>query len=402
MLTLLAVFSLLGWLYLLLLRGRFWLADQVLPAVPPLSAALPSVVALVPARNEETVIRRSLAGLMRQDYPGPFRILVIDDGSEDDTAAAIEATLAETKSAIPVTIVAAPPRPAGWTGKLAALKAGMEAATQNGQTPIYWWFTDADIAHGPGVLSRLVAAAVGSKREMVSQLARLDVSGPWARLLIPAFVFFFQKLYPFRWVNDTAHRTAAAAGGSLLVQNYALEAGGGLAAIRYKMIDDCAMARLVKNGRLRGHLWLGLADDSTSLRPNRDLKHMWEMVARTASEQLRHNPLWLALTLAMLALLYAVPLLALLSYPMHGHFLAALNGALAFVCMLVAYAPTLRRYGLPVWRGIELPFAAAMYGAMTIDSMLRHWRGRGGRWKGRTAPRSPRLRERLTRGDRTT
>lgn len=391
MLTFLAALALLGWLYLLGLRGGFWLADQRLPKLPPPSAGgmVPAIVAIVPARNEEGVIRRSLTSLMQQDYVGPFRIIVVDDGSEDDTVAAIEATLAETSSRAPVTIVHAPPRPHGWSGKLAALRAGMEAALANGQTPTYWWFSDADIVHAPQTLSRLIAVALGKKRELVSQMAMLDTGSAWARLLIPAFVFFFQKLYPFRWVNDARHRTAAAAGGCLLVQAYALEAAGGLEAIRGRMIDDCALARIVKRGRGHGHLWLGLTRDSVSLRPNRELGSIWSMVARTASEQLRHNPVWLVLTVAMLALLYLVPALAAVTYPIHGHGAAALFGLLALLAMMIAYTPTLRLYGQPFWRAILLPAAAVLYAAMTIDSMRRHAGGEGGVWKGRTAPRAP-------------
>jgi hopene-associated glycosyltransferase HpnB len=389
MLTLLSALALLGWVYLLALRGGFWLADQTLPKTPPLaSTLLPAVVAIVPARNEEAYIRRSLASLMRQDYPGPFRILVVDDNSEDETYAAIEATLAETRSGVAVTIVEAPPRPAGWSGKLAALRAGMQAATGNGNAPTYWWFTDADIVHAPDMLGRLVETAVARKRELVSQMALLDIGGSWAKLLIPAFVFFFQKLYPFRWVNDHRRRTAAAAGGSLLVQSYALETAGGLDAIRNRMIDDCALARMVKRGRGHGHLWLGLTRESVSLRPNDDLRSIWSMVARTASEQLKHNPLWLVLTLGMLALLYLVPPIAVLTWPFHESGVAALNGLLAMLCMVVAYAPTLKLYRLPLWRAIGLPIAAVLYGAMTADSMRRHWRGSGGAWKGRNAPRA--------------
>lgn len=387
MLTLLSAIALLGWVYLLALRGGFWLADQTLPKSSPLAAAmLPAVVAVVPARNEEKYIRRSLASLLRQDYPGPFRIVVVDDNSEDETTAVIEATLAEMRSGVAVSIVDAPPRPTGWSGKLNALRVGMQAAIGNTNSPTYWWFTDADIEHAPETLSRMVAAAVGDKRELVSQMALLDTGSSWARLLIPAFVFFFQKLYPFRWVNDHRRRTAAAAGGSLLVQAYALQAAGGLEAIRNRMIDDCALAKIVKRGRGHGHLWLGLTQDSISVRPNCDLGSIWSMVARTASEQLKHSPLMLVLTLLMLTLLYLVPPIAVLTAPLHGGGTAALNGLLAITCMIVAYAPTLKLYRLPVWQALGLPFAALLYAAMTADSMLRHWRGQGGAWKGRTAP----------------
>lgn len=368
-----------AWLYLLLFHGRFWRADQRLPAAIRTPARWPSVIAVVPARNEADVIGEALAGHLAQDYPGPFRVLLVDDDSSDGTAA-----VAARAGGPRLAIIEAPPREPGWVGKLWALESGRRAA---GETPDYWWFTDADIGHPPDTLRRLVAKAEGERRALVSLMVKLWCRSAWERLLIPAFVFFFQKLYPFPRANDDRSRLAAAAGGCVLLRADTLTAAGGLAAMKDAVIDDCTLAALVKpQARRQGlGLWLGLAEESRSLRPYAGLGEIWRMVARSAYTQLHHNPLLLAGTLPGMLLLYLAPPLLALAWPWHGETLAALLGLAAWLLMAAAEAPTLRLYGLSPFRGLLLPLAGLLYALMTLDSARRHWLGRGATWKGRVA-----------------
>jgi hopene-associated glycosyltransferase HpnB len=221
---------------------------------------------------------------------------------------------------------------------------------------------------------------VGDALRLVSLMALLTCRNLWERLLIPAFVLFFQKLYPFPWINDPRRRRAAAAGGCMLVHRAALEQASGVRAIRGELIDDLALGRILKR---HGPIWLGLTPAVRSLRPYRGLAQIWRMVARTAYTQLRYNPLRLAQAVVGMALLYLVPPLAALLYPLHGSSAAALCGVLGWLGMALAYAPTLRLYGQPMALALTLPFAGLMYTAMTIDSARRHRRGEGGLWKGR-------------------
>ena len=385
-----AVLSLAVWLYLLLLRGGFWRADARLGTAKDERDHWPAVIALVPARNEEDVIAAALGSLLAQDYPGPFTVVVIDDNSRDGTASAARSVARDSDAEGRLTLVPARPPQPGWTGKLWALNEGLAEARRRRPEAPYLWLTDADIAHGPEVLRRLVAKAERERLDLVSLMAELSCTGLWARLLIPPFVFFFQKLYPFPWVADRNRATAAAAGGCVLLRTEALTAAGGFAGIKDALIDDCAVAARIKpaaQARDRG-IWLGLADDSRSLRPYRGLKDIWDMVARSAYTQLRSSPARLAGTLLGMAVTYLVPPLALFAWPWHGAFPAALAGAAAWVLMAAAFVPTLRLYRQTPWLAALLPFAALLYSLMTLDSAWRHWRGRGGAWKGRVAARA--------------
>jgi len=382
-----AALALAAWAYLLLLHGRFWLADQRLPASAPAPAAWPSVVAVVPARNEADVIGQAIAGHLGQDYPGPFRVILVDDESTDDTAGAARAAAAGRSDRL--TILRAPPREPGWVGKLWALESGMRSLAV---PPDYWWLTDADIGHPPDVLRRLVAKAEGERRALVSLMVRLWCRSAWERLLIPAFVYFFQQLYPFPRANDDRSRVAAAAGGCVLLRADTLAAAGGLAAMKSAVIDDCTLAALVKPVAQRRDLgiWLGLADAepaavSRSLRPYDGLGEIWRMVARSAYTQLRHSPLLLLGTLLGMLLLYLVPPLLALAWPWHGEALAGGLAVAAWLLMAASELPTLRLYGLAPPRALLLPLAGLLYSAMTLDSARRHWQGRGATWKGRVA-----------------
>ena len=366
--------SLVAWSWLLLCRGGFWKADVRLdPEYAGPDGPWPSVTAVVPARDEAGVIGSALRALVAQDYPGRLKIVVVDDGSTDGTATTAAAALAGTDAEI----VAGTPPPRGWTGKLWALEQGIARAAT--ETP-YLWLSDADVAHPPETLRRLVGKAETDGPDLVSLMVQLRTETAWEKLLIPAFVFFFQKLYPFSRVNDEASPTAAAAGGCVLVRRAALERIGGLAAIRNELIDDCALARSVKQV---GGIWLGLADGSRSIRPYKRLSDIWSMVARTAFHQLGYSTPVLAATVAGMLVLYVAPPLAVVLWPLHGVDGALALGALASLVMARCYRPTSRLYGRAWWESASLPLAAQFYTAMTVDSARRHWLGRGGMWKAR-------------------
>jgi hopene-associated glycosyltransferase HpnB len=357
------------WLYLLAGRGMFWMMqdrdDRDQPPAPP---AWPSVVAVVPARNEADVIAQTLASLLAQDYPGAFRVVLVDDQSDDGTAEAAR----EASGIDRVTVVSGAPRPAGWTGKLWAVRQGVSAAGM----PDYLWLTDADIAHAPDNLSRLVARAEANKFVLTSLMAKLHCQRWYERYLIPAFVFFFAMLYPFRWVNDPRKKTAAAAGGCMLVRREVLERAGDIGAIRSEIIDDCALARVLKT---QGPIWLGLTERATSVRPYRGMADIRAMIARSAFAQLGYSSLALAGTVAGLIVVYAAPPL----FALFAHDSAQASGILAWAAMALAFQPILNFYRLsPLW-GLALPLIGAVYAVFTFDSALQHWRGRGGMWKGR-------------------
>ncbi len=369
----LATASLAAWSWLLLCRGDFWKAGERLDReYEAPDGAWPPVTAVVPARNEAGVIGCALGALAAQDYQGRFRIVVVDDGSTDGTAATATAALAGADAEI----VAGTPPPRGWTGKLWALEQGIHAAPE---TP-FLWLSDADVVHPPETLRRLVGKAETDRLDLVSLMVRLRTETAWEKLLIPAFVFFFQKLYPFPQVNDDASRTAAAAGGCVLVRRAALVRIGGLAAIRNELIDDCALAREVKRV---GGIWLGLADGSRSIRPYDGLSDIWSMVARTAFHQLGSSAAVLAATVAGMLALYAAPPLAVVLWPLHAIDGALALGALAWLAMARCYRPTCLLYGRAWWEAARLPLAALFFAAMTVDSARTHWLGRGGMWKAR-------------------
>jgi hopene-associated glycosyltransferase HpnB len=370
-----AALSLAAWLYLLAARGLFWLArerdDLGQPAEP---ADWPSVTAVVPARNEADVIGQSIGSLLAQDYPGPLRVVLVDDASDDGTGACAVERAAALGASERLTVLRGAPLPAGWTGKLWAVSQGVQEAARD--APAYLLITDADIAHTPDNLRRLVARAEADGRVLVSLMARLSVA-TWAeRLMIPAFVFFFDMLYPFGWVNDPRRRTAAAAGGCMLVRREALEAAGGIAQIRGEIIDDCALGARLKR---QGPIWLGLTSRAVSLRPYESLGEIGRMISRSAYAQLGYSPLLLAGTVLGMSLVYlAAPLLAVFA---QGP--ARWLGLAAWIAMAAAVQPMLRFYRLsPLW-GVAMPAIGAIYSLFTVQSAVQVWRGRGGMWKGR-------------------
>jgi hopene-associated glycosyltransferase HpnB len=370
------------WAYLLFGRGRFWLCRERDDSAVAASGvqlgpdAWPSVVAVIPARDEADMIARSVGSLLRQDYPGPFSVVVVDDQSTDGTGAAASAAAGEAQAADRLRIVTGNGPPPGWTGKLSAMRQGQAEVDASAVEPEFVLFTDADIAYAPHVLSRLVAIARANNSVLTSLMVKLRCDSAAERWLAPAFVFFFQMLYPFAWVNDPRRATAAAAGGCMLVRREALRAAGGLEAVRGALIDDCALGALMKG---QGPIWLGLTEDVDSLRAYPTLADFGRMVARSAFAELRYSPLRLAGAIGGMALVYmAPPLFAIFA---RGEAQAA--GALAWAMMALSLLPTLRLYGRPLIGALALPVIAGAYVAFTFDSALQYWQGRGGYWKGR-------------------
>ena len=467
--------SLVIWLVLLFGRGQFWRSDQFLKdeeggrrqkageaerergageaaltqnSLSPLStphSPLPVIYAIIPARNEADLLPVTLRSLLMQDYPN-LRIILVDDQSTDGTADVARQT-AQALDPSRLTVITAEPLPVGWTGKLWAMEQGVRYAQTLSPSPDYFLLTDADISHHPENLHQLVAKAQADDLDLVSLMVLLRCKSTWEKLLIPAFVFFFQKLYPFRWANDPNHKLAAAAGGCILLRRDALTQIGGLQILRQALIDDCSLAQAVKglgrrqeaegrgqkagvgsresgvgsreseveevegageaeeaaltqNSKLKtlyphtphpslltphpsGKIWLGLTRQTHSLRPYPSLKTIWDMVARTAFTQLNYSPLLLFGTLVGMTIIYVVPPVSTIVGLLTGQWSIALVGLLTWLLIGVAYLPTLRLYQCPPLLAFGLPAIAFLYTIMTLDSALRHWRGEGGAWKGR-------------------
>ncbi|MGB9644559.1 MAG: glycosyltransferase [Stellaceae bacterium] len=367
------------WVYLLFFRGSFWWLPYR-PAPTPASVDGRSVVAVIPARDEAGVVGDAVASLLAQDYDGNFRIVVVDDQSSDGTAEAARTAAVAAGAPDRLTICHGKPVPRGWTGKLWAVRQGVEAARPF--RPDYLLLTDADIVHGSGNLRELVSRCEAEGYDLVSLMVRLHCRSFWERLLIPAFVFFFFKLYPPRWVANPTRRTAGAAGGCMLIRTATLHRIGAIDSIRGEIIDDCALARRVKSV---GKVWLGPARHTASVREYRSWRPIWDMVVRSAFAQLDYSTVMLALTLLMLTLTYlAPPLLLLSSEPA-----AMLCGGVAWLGMSIAFLPTLRAYDAPRPIAVLLPLIALFYVAATVASAVLFWRGRGGYWKGRVQAPAP-------------
>jgi hopene-associated glycosyltransferase HpnB len=388
----LSFLSLVIWIGLLCFWGQFWRTDQRLTEVGrelPDVESYPSVFAVVPARNEAALLPVTLRSLLTQDYPGAFSVILVDDYSTDNTATVAQQVAKDLNKSWQLKIITGAPLPAGWTGKLWAMEQGVRHAQNLTPPPDYLLFTDADIEHDSGNLRRLVAKAQQDNLDLVSLMVLLRCQEFWERFLIPAFVFFFQKLYPFRWVNDPTNPTAAAAGGCILMRREALNQIGGIQVVRQALIDDCALAQAVKssdrseNPEIGGGIWLGLTSSTRSLRPYPSLETIWEMVARTAYTQLNYSPLLLLGTLIGMTLVYLIPPLAAIWGGFTGNWWVAIAGLSGWLLMTLAYLPTVRFYNCSPGFAFSLPAIAFLYTLMTLDSALRHWQGRGGAWKGR-------------------
>jgi hopene-associated glycosyltransferase HpnB len=417
-----------AWIYLVVAHGGFWRTGQRLPLRRPASTTAghdqwPAVVAVVPARNEADSLPTTLPALLAQDYPGEFRVFLVDDGSDDGTAG-VAAELGEKAArdgGAQLTVVPGRPRPDGWAGKVWAMAQGLAAAVDTGSAartgssagtspaslaavgpktgaataarPAYVLFTDADITWAPTALLDLVRAAEDDDRALVSQMALLRAETAWERVIVPAFVYFFAQLYPFKKVNNPRSRTSAGAGGCMLIAAEALERAGGLEPMRGALIDDVALGTLLKKDGNR--IWLGLTTDIRSDRPYPSLASLWHMIARSAYVQLRYNPALLAGTLVGLLLLYAVPpagvIVALIALAVGSTGAAVavtgVVGLLGWALMTASYLPMLRFYRLSPLRAPLLPLIALLYAAMTADSARRHYSGRAVSWRGRAAGR---------------
>lgn len=365
---LLALLALAIWTYLVAAHGRYWSSTPELSPGPP--AAGPAVDIIVPARNEAETIQRVADSLRAQDYRGPFRITLVDDNSTDDTA-----TLAASGGGIDVLRLI--DKPAGWSGKLWALSRGVAAT----RAPLIL-FADADIVHDPRHLSALVTKLNSEALDMVSEMVRLHCDSAAEKALIPAFVYFFQMLYPFARVNDPRSRIAAAAGGTVLIRRATLVRIGGIEAIRHTLIDDVALASEVKR---HGPLYLGHSGLAESIRLYPHWRDVWQMVARTAFTQLRFSAVLLVATLIGLAVVWLVPPLA----AVFGSGATRAMGIATCILAAASYQPTLARFGRnPAWAAL-LPLIALFYMGATLDSAISHWFGRGASWKSRSYDETP-------------
>ncbi|GAB2175728.1 glycosyltransferase [Dongia sp. agr-C8] len=363
------------WTYLLLFRGFFWREAPQAAPVPALDA-WPAVVVVTPARNEADVVGQSMAALLAQDYPGRIHIVLVDDDSTDGTGEAAERAAAKSQTRHRLTVVKNAALAPGWTGKMWAVNRGLSEAERLAPDAKYVLLTDADILHERTSLKQLVSRAEQGGFKLVSLMARLKTATLAERALIPAYIFYFQKLYPFSWVRDPGNKLAGAAGGCMLVDRAALKAIGGIAAIRSALIDDCALGKAIKT---QGPIWLGLADGVASLRGYPRWSDVWMLIARSAFTQLGFSAAMLLVSTVMMLATYVLPLALIL----FAEGPARLLGVLAFAAMALAYQPTLRYHRLSALWVLAMPLVAGFYTAATIDSALRYWSGRGGQWKGR-------------------
>ncbi len=378
------------WVGLFFFRGGFWRVAPRLDAAPrgcvQTGSRTPSVAAVIPARNEADILPETLPTVVAQEYEGAFHVTLVDDQSTDATAAVAQEIAKVVGQSDRLTTLRGEPLPPGWTGKVWALAQGSRQGEPSNSD--YLWFTDADIAHDAGVLRALVDKAESGELDLVSVMACLRVDSRWDRLLIPAFVYFFAKLYPFQFVRDPRRRTAGAAGGCVLVRRQVLEEAGGVEAFRSALIDDCALGRLIK--RHGGRIWLGYTSSVRSVRTYGSLRSTWDMVARSAYDQLQYSPLILVGTVLGMILLYAVAPLATLgglvaaALGVPGAVWLALIGGIAWSLMTASFLPILDHHGAGRWPAIFLPVAGSLYTAMVLSSAWRHRTGRSGSWKGRT------------------
>jgi hopene-associated glycosyltransferase HpnB len=373
--TLIATIPLAIWLYLFFARGNFWQLQEDTAAPQPL-AHWPRVVVIVPARNEAQLIARSGASLAKQDYPGDLLVIVVDDHSDDATAALAMQTAQECGAAGRLAVHSAAKLPPGWTGKVWAMNEGVRATA--GKEPDFFWFTDADIEHAPDTLRRLVVRAEKDSLDLASLMVLLQAKSFPERLLIPPFLYFFLMLYPPRWIANSSARTAGAAGGCILLRRAALESIGGLSAIRNEVIDDCSLAGAVKKSG--GKIWMGLTRASVSLRSYGSFAEIRDLIARTAFTQLRYSFFLLIATLLALFVTYALPWISFCAGDDPAWFLAGT----ALCLMSVSFGVTVRFYNLSFFWALTLPLAAAFYAYATCVSALRYWLGRGAQWKGRS------------------
>ena len=382
MVNLIACAALAVWIYLLTARGGFWMA-AVRDEGGPIPGNWPKVTAVIPARDEADGVGETIGSLLRQDYPGAFTIVLVDDQSTDGTADVAQHAAEQAAATDRLTVLPGAQLPTGWTGKLWAMKQGIDHAATG--EPKYLLLTDADITYEPDALSRLVAKAENENLALTSWMVKLRCESLAERALIPAFIFFFEMLYPFDWVRRRDSATAAAAGGCMLARRDALTAAGGIEGIRGALIDDCALAVQMKK---QGPIWLGLTERAHGTRPYPEFEDIRRMVARSAYAQLKYSPILLAGTVAGMAIIYLAPVLLAL----FGNGFAGTAGCLAWAAMAIAFQPVLKFYNLPPFWGPLLPAIALAYMAFTLDSAYQNARGQGGLWKGRVQANATEIR----------
>jgi hopene-associated glycosyltransferase HpnB len=364
---------LLVWGWLLLGRGRFWASGPVLGGGVPKRRYRIAIV--VPARDEAEHVIKTLESLLSQELHGDFCVVLVDDNSTDGTGELARSLQAQDAR---LRVVTGRSLPVGWTGKMWAVAQGLEQPEVKAAD--YVLLTDSDIVHGKGHLAALIAKAEADGLDLVSEMVRLRTEAFAERALIPAFVFFFQMLYPFRWVGDRNHSIAAAAGGTMLLSRAGLDRVNGVEKIRGALIDDVALAQEIKRGGYG--IWLGHGETVVSMRRYPTLGDVWQMIARTAYVQLNYSPLLLFGTVAGMVLLYGLPVsLAIVA---QGSLRWA--GLASWGLMAAMFQPTLQRYRQPwVW-GLALPGIASFYATATVASAWRFYRGTGGSWKSRVYP----------------
>jgi hopene-associated glycosyltransferase HpnB len=384
------VLTLLIWTYLVFARGGFW---RIHPAKAPLQHAAEldqssapenpvRIAVIIPARNESDVVGQAIRSMLRQTGQNAIHIFLVDDGSTDGTAQAARAAAIAEAQEQNLTVVAGSPLPSGWSGKLWAMQQGIEHAAKT--APDFFLFTDADIEHAPDSLSSLVAIARSGPYDMASFMVKLYCQSLAEKLLIPAFVYFFFKLYPPAWIANPRRSAAGAAGGCILIRPTALEKAGGIVAIRQEVIDDCSLAARVKHAG--GRLWLAASATTRSIRPYGSFSEIGRMISRSAFSQLRHSTLLLLLSMIGMAATYLLPPVLFMAGVLGGHRVTTIElavGTAAWLLMIVSYVPVLRLYCLsPLW-ALALPVAAIFYMGATVHSAVKYWSGRGGQWKGR-------------------
>ncbi len=371
--------SLLIWLYLTLFHHGFWRRREFLPQKAN-QLDWPDIISITPARNEQSVIKRSISSLLSQDYAGQYQIILVNDNSEDDTLKHAQSVINAARNSHRVKILQAPPLEPGWSGKLWALHNGFKSIPES-KRPDYYWLSDADIIHAPDTLARLVTLARQNDLAMTSLMVTLNCKTFWEGLIIPAFIYYFQMLYPFAATANPKSHFAGGAGGCILIRRDALEAIGGISAIKETLIDDCALAAAIKQ---RGYnIWLGHGTDSHSIRESAKLVDLWKMVTRTAFTQLNFSYLRLFGAIFGMVIMYAGPVLAVFSGLASGYWPLSVIGAVTWSLMAVTYAPTIRAYGRSPLASLLMPLTAHLFMAMTLHSAWLHLKGSHSGWRGR-------------------
>ena len=389
-----SILSALIWLGLLLFRGEFWLCTQSLNHKKKnnLSKSLksyPSICAIIPARNEEDVISTSLNSLLAQEYLGKFSLILVNDQSTDNTQKIAQEILEKNGSSHSLNIISGIPLEKGWSGKLWAVNQGINYAEKMNINPDYFLLTDADIEHDHHNLYQLIYKAETENLALVSLMVKLRCKSFWEKLLIPAFIYFFQKLYPFKWVNNYYKKMAAAAGGCILIRREILQAIGGISCVKDALIDDCSLAQAVKEytqnnkkNKYQG-IWLGLDEKTISLRSYNSLKTIWDMVARTAYTQLNYSFILLIGTIVAMILVYLISLLGIIiGIILRNNNIIIIN-LVTYLLITISYFPIIKIYKCSYIYIFTLPFIAFLYTLMTIDSAVKYLQGKYGSWKGR-------------------